>query len=295
MKYLLILLLSLVVGFGQVVTDNVTGLPMIKIGAGASDASALKVARGLVPGQSSVNKFGRNIEIDASITADIWDGGHTLSSGGTSLIWVAPTQARTHVIASTDAGDTAGGAGARTLRVYGLPDDWDSPEVSEDIILDTGSPPVTTNSYVIIQRMYVLTKGATSSNIGIITATATTDGTITAKIRAGQGQTQMIIYGVPSTQTFYMSRLYANMNKASGSATGYVDMELKFNPEPQDELTNFLTKHTFSISLDGTSAFSIPYNLYKSFPGPCILKLQGSSATANMDVSAGFDGILVDN
>lgn len=261
-----------------------------------SSEFALEVSKGNVPNHSSVNKFGRNIEIDSGVAADVWDGGYTVASGGTSLIWVAPTQARTHTIASTDANDTSGGTGARTVRISGLTS-WSTAEVSEDITMNTGSPPVTSNSYVIIHRMFVLTKGATSVNIGDITATATTDGTVTARIRPGEGQTQMAIYGIPSTQSMYIGRIYANMNKASGggASTGYTDAHLCVNPEPDSELSNFLVKHTFGLSLDGTSAFLVPYYVPKIIAGPAIVKIQIASGTNNMDVSAGFDAYIIDN
>ena len=254
---------------------------------------ALEVARGNVSGVTSVNKFGRNTEIDAAVTADIWDGGNT---GDVSLLWVAPTQARTHTIASTSASDTSGGVGARTVRITGLTS-WSTSQVSEDITMDTASPPVTSNSYVIIYRMKVLTKGATSSNVGTITATATTDGTITAKISPGLGQTGMSIFGIPSTQDMYIGRFYGNLNKAAGAggSTGYVDVELKVNPEPDVELLNFLTKHTFGLSLNGTSALTINYATYKIISGPAIIKIQTTSGTNNMDISAGWDAFVVDN
>ncbi len=260
----------------------------------------LSVAIGRVPGFRSVDKFGRNTDIDSGITADVWDGGHTVGANpaGTSLIWVAPTAARLHTIASTDAGDTSGGAGARTLRIFGLPG-WGAKEVSEDITMNTGSPPSTANSYVIIHRMQVLTKGATSSNIGIITATTEGQGgsnTITARINADAGQTQMAIYGIPSSQTMYLDQIYASMDRNSGgAATGYVDVSLEVNPEPTDELLNFLIKHTFGLSLNGTSMHAHNYTVPKIVPGPAIIKMQVVSSTANMDISAGFDGTLVDN
>ena len=256
---------------------------------------SLDVARGEIPNMSSVNKFGRNIEIDSGVTADIWDGGHTVASGGTSLIWVAPTQARIHQIASSsdsDDGDPVG-VGARTLKVFGLTD-WDTNEVNETITLNGTNDVATSNAYVIIYRMRVLTKGATSVNVGEITATADTDNTITARIRAGQGQTQMSIYGIPSTQTAYVGRIYSNANKAGGAA-GLADAALLYNPEPAAELLNFLVKHTFGIQTVGTSAFTIPYYVPKAFEGPGILKIQVTSGTNDMDVSAGFDLILVDN
>lgn len=250
----------------------------------------LEIARGNISGMSHINKFGRNIRIDATALADVWDGGHT---GDESLIWVAPTQARTHTIASDNANDTSGGTGARTIRIYGLTA-WDSAEVSEDVTMNTASAPVTSNAYVIIHRMKVLTKGATNVNIGTITATATTDGTVTAKLRASQGQTQMAIYGIPSNQTAYMQLFYASVNKAGG-ATGLLDVSLCVNPEPQVELLNFLTKHTFGLQTVGTSVYTVNYRPPKSIPGPAIVKVQVLSGTNNMDVSAGFDIVLADN
>jgi hypothetical protein len=253
----------------------------------------LEVARGNVPGMSSVNKFGRNIEIDSGVTADIWDGGHTLASGGVSLIWVAPTVARIHEIVSSSANDTSGGVGARTIRIYGLTS-WDTKEVSEDITLNGAGIVATTNAYVIIHRMEVLTKGATNVNVGIIKATAQTDNTITAQIQVGNGQTEMAIFGIPSTQTAYVYNYYAEVNKAGGAA-GVVDNCLVVNPEPNAELTNFIIKHRFGLQTVGTSSYSHPFNPPKKIEGPAIIKSTVVSGTNDMDVSAGFDLILADN
>jgi len=220
-----------------------------------ANSDPLLIARNLVQGAAAITKFGRNAVIANGATADIWEDGNT---GGT-LIWVAPTEARIHTLASTDGGDTAGGPGARTIQIWGLLD-WDTAEVSEVVTMDSGSPntAVTANAYVIIHRMKVLTKGATSSNIGEITATAAVDGTVTAQITATKGQTQMVVYGVPSTCTLYIGRLYGNVNKSAGQ-TGGLDVSLLQNPEPQDELLNFNTRHTFGLITTGTSALTFNY------------------------------------
>jgi len=175
-------------------------------------------------------------------------------------------------------------------------DIWDDANTSEVVTMDSGSPntAVTANAYVIIHRMKVLTKGATSSNIGEITATAAVDGTVTAQITATKGQTQMVVYGVPSTCTLYIGRLYGNVNKSAGQ-TGGLDVSLLQNPEPQDELLNFNTRHTFGLITTGTSALTINYYVPKVFSGPCIVKIQGSADGGNLDVSAGFDGLLFEN
>lgn len=249
------------------------------------------VARGDVSNVAFINKFGRNIEIDASVTADVWDGGKTVASGGTSLIWLAPTAAAVHNIVSTSASDTSGGVGARTLRIYGLPD-WDTTEVTEDITLN-GTTDVATSTYVIIYRMKVLTKGATSVNVGLITATATapSNTTVTARIEIGKGQTQMAIFGIPSTRKFYIDRFYANINR-SVTAAAAADIALLINPEPADEPVNFLTRHTFGLQTTGTSAFLIPFTTPKVIEGPAIVKVQVISTVNNLDVSSGFDGII---
>ena len=126
----------------------------------------------------------------------------------------------------------------------------------------------TSNSYVIIHRMKVLTKGENGPNVGVITATAVTDSSVTAQINAGEGQTQMAIYGVPSTQVAYITQFYASINKAVASAAG--NIALLMNPEPDSELTKFLVKHTKGINTSGTSALPHRYKPYNRFAGPCI-------------------------
>jgi hypothetical protein len=242
----------------------------------------------LITGIAGVNKFGQNSAIASGATEDIWDGGST---------WAPPTQARTHTIVSTDDNDGKTGApsstGARTLRVYGLTS-WSTAETSEDITLDGTTGVVTSNSYVIIHRMKVLTKGSTNVNIGTITATATTDATVTAQIQPGLGQTEMAIYGVPSTQKFYMTSVYCDVNK-SGGAAGAVDVALLINPNPDVELSSYITKFLGGLMTTGTSHFSHNYIPYNQFAGPTIIKVTATSGFNTADVSAGFDGYLVDN
>jgi hypothetical protein len=253
----------------------------------------LEIAAGTYTGYSAVNKFGRAPSGGQTTATDVWDRANATP---TQQIWVAPTQARVHAIVSTDDTDGKTGApnsvGARTLRVYGLTS-WDTAEVSEDITLDGTTAVNTTNSYVIIHRMKVLTKGGTAVNAGIISATAATDGTVTAAIIIGQGQTQMAIYGVPSTQTAYITGYYGSAIKAASACRGSV--ELFVNPEPDAELTKFLVKHTNGWDTTGTSYIQHKFNPYFKVAGPAIIKVQTISSAADTDFSAGFDLILVDN
>ena len=253
----------------------------------------LEIAAGTYANYKSVNKFGRTTNADAGVATDVWDQANATADDD---IWTAPTQARVHAIVSdndTD-GKTAApnSVGARTLRVYGLTS-WDAAEVSEDITLDGTTAVNTTNSYVIVHRMKVLTKGATNVNVGLITATAATDATITASILAGQGQTQMAVYGIPSTQKAYMTAYYASVLKAAAALTCAVS--LLVNPEPDAELINFLVKHTNGLDTAGTSYMRHKFEPYFGITGPAIVKLQVNANKADSDVSGGFDLILVDN
>jgi hypothetical protein len=252
----------------------------------------LQVAQGNISGKSGINKFGRASNVDNGVATDIWDGANATTDQD---IWIAPTQARIHQITSGSASDDGDpvGVGARTIRISGLTS-WSALEVSEDIILNGASDVATANVYVIIHRMQVITKGATNINVGIITATADTDGTITAQINAGQGQTQMAIYGVPSIQIAYMTKYYSSFNK-SGGQTGAIDLSLLVNPGPDVEIINFLTKHTQGLFSVGTSLQYHRFEPHFAISGPAIIKLQAIGSADNLDLSGGFDLILVDN
>lgn len=248
----------------------------------------LAIAQGVMPNALAVNKFGRATNVDSGVATDIHDGANATEDLD---IWVAPTQARIHNIKSSSASDDGSpvGVGARTLRIYGLTA-WDTDEVSEDITLNGTTNVATTNAYVIIHRMKVLTKGATNVNVGKITATAVTDGTVTAQINAGDGQTQMAIYGVPSTKTAYMTAYYASAIKSSASLS--VKITLLVNPTPDTELLNFLTKHTVGIATEGANYVRHNFEPYFAISGPSIIKVQGDSSANDTDVSAGFDLVL---
>ena len=170
----------------------------------------LGIPKGDFSGYTAVNKFGRSTDVDDGVNTDIWDVANANSYPSAALdqqaIWVPPTTARTHQIASTSANDDGDpvGTGARTIQVYGLTG-WGAAETSEVVTMNGTTDVATSSSYVIIHRMKVLTYGGSGPNVGSITATADTDDTITAMIAPGEGQTQMAIYGFPSTQTAYMT------------------------------------------------------------------------------------------
>lgn len=249
---------------------------------GKIDASS-----GFIDDTHTINKYGRAESGVETTATDIWD---QAEGTPTNQVWDAPTAARVHSIVSSSASDASAGVGARTLRLWGL-QDWDTQEVSEDIIMNGTGTVNTTRSYVIIHRMKVLTKGATNVNVGSITATAASDATITAEIKAGIGQTEMAIYGISSLEDMFVSGYYGSINKAQGTAAT-INYSLLVNPEPDSELINFNRKNTIGVQSTGASHFSHPFNPYLCVPGPAIVKVSGLASIGDVDGSAGFDGYI---
>lgn len=236
----------------------------------------LEVARGAVNGQISVNKFGRNPDIDIG-TEDVW------SQGGT---WVAPTTARVHNIKSSDVNDTSAGTGARTITVNGLNGSY--ADTTETITMNGTTDVPTANSYVIIHRMIVATAGSGGTNAGTITATAVTDATISAAIVIGKGQTQLCIYQIPASYTGYLSSYGGSYN---GGSTSNVLLELFAKPFGGA----FNLKGSVNMAESGSNFARRVYDTPLKFLEKTTLKLTATSDTVNSDVVGNFDLILVAN
>lgn len=254
---------------------------------------ALEVARGRIAGVTSVNKFGKAPSGVQTALVDIWS---RADAAETQKIWLAPTAARIHQIVSSADTDgktaTPNSVGARTIRIYGLKT-WDLAETSEVITLDGTTAVPTANSYVIIHRMKVLTMGTSGPNVGTITATADSDSTVTAVIIAGEGQTEMAIYGVPSIQSFYMTRWSVGMGKEPTAQT--IQFTLRVNENPNVQTLGYLLKNDLNVVSIGTSSKDIDYTNPPKYAGPCIIKVQALGSTTDMDAKSAFDGYLVTN
>jgi len=255
----------------------------------------LEVALGNVTGYTKVNKFGETTNADSGTATDVWDGSVT------TAIWVPPTAARVHAIASTSdvdsdtGGVVAQGAGLRTVKIYGLKT-WGTAESSETVVMDGTTAVNTANSYVIIHRMHGVTWGANGVNTGVITATAATDATVTAQITAAQNQTQMMIYGVPSTQTIQIGKLIAQVVDGTG-VTARANGEVLMMTDPATDVANntaWTNKENFT-AIEGQNPWTHEYEVPKSCTGPCIVKMQVTSNANNTVVIAAMDAYIVDN
>lgn len=162
-----------------------------------------QIAEGNVPDHALYLKFGLNETVGADLET-VWQG---------STLYSYLTSASVVKISSSDVNDDVGGTGALTVQIYGL--DANYAEQNETITLDGQTAVNTSKSYLRIHRMIVLSAGGTGSNEGVIYAGT---GTITAGvpankyalISAGNNQTLMALWTVPSGKTAYMTSLFTS-------------------------------------------------------------------------------------
>lgn len=229
------------------------------------------IRRGEVAGIESLQKFGRNIDVDSGGEEDIWDGGSA---------YTFPTTATVIPVFSSSTSDTAGGAGARTVRITGLDADYN--EIEEDVDLSGTTPVNTANSFLRVYRARVVDVGAGGTNIGIIFGTAPA-----FQIRPGAGQTNMAIYTVPAGKTGYITKISASCRNDVGTASVEVHMNLR-------EYETGANNHKFYADLytAGTST------LIRDFDAPIVVPEKSdvwfTATTSRNDtfVNVSFDMVL---
>jgi hypothetical protein len=236
------------------------------------------VAAGDVRGHSSINKFGRNSDVDTGSIEDIWDGGG---------LWPEPSAAQVYTITSTSADDASDGTGAKTLEVNGLGSDG---ALQSETIALSGTVPVTlTNQYQMIHRMIVRSAGSQGANAGTITANGNTDGTITAQITITNSQTLMAIYKIPADNDGCITTFYAGMNR--NNTTGSADVYLYAKPPGEV----WQVKQINGIVSAGTSHFEHIYGVPNCFEPLTLIKMSAEASSNDTDTSAGFDMVLHPN
>jgi hypothetical protein len=161
--------------------------------------------------------------------------------------------------------------------------------------MDGQTPVNTVNTYTRIYRMYVNEPcGTDRVNAGDITATAATDGTVTACIKAGDGQTLMAIYTIPAGHTGYMTGSYFSVNKGGGSAA-LVDVVIRSSGPTDGTNPPWRVQHFEGGQTSGTSALGHPFNPPKVFTEKTDIVMRVNEVSADVDVSGGFDLVLEEN
>lgn len=164
-----------------------------------------EVALGNVTGKTSWNKYGFNEDVDAAAEEVI------ASFGGT---FTPLTSAETLDVSSSSANDTSAGTGARTVLVIGIGSDGLTQQ--EVVTLNGVSTVTTSNTWLGVNRVAVLTAGTSGSNEGTITLNATTSATTQGEIPIGYSITQQALLHVQDNHRFLGDFFLLNVRKLSG-------------------------------------------------------------------------------
>lgn len=249
--------------------------------ARVANSFALDTAGGRNLGKEAVHKFGDNEDIGTS-EEDIWDGGGT---------YTFPTTAETvRVKSGGNAADTAAGAGARTVTVVGLDENWDV--ASETLTLAGASASAATAAtFVRVISARVATVGTYgAANTGAITIENTTATQVLAVIPAGAGEASMAFYAVPRNKTAYLSRcrFVVDSNK-----TAVVKLWQRRNA---DAFSGTMSAKRLVSSLGGfTGPAALDFESFIVFPEKTDVWISGTASASETEISASMDLIVVDD
>ena len=233
----------------------------------------LEIEKGNIPGHRSVSMFGHNQDVDSAAPEDVWINGGVL----TRL-----TSAETMNIVSTSADDDGdpAGAGARTVEITGLDNDYR--RISEIVTMNGTTNVLTKHSYLRVSGMVVKTADptATNTNAGLITATASSAATAQAGIGAAMGLAHKIHYTVPADCDAYLYKVGLNVAKIGGG-TASVFFVMTVTP-PEEANYNI-----GSIAMDSDEGEIEIYSMApRHFPEKFDMKILATTDTNNTELFA---------
>ena len=243
---------------------------------------ALEVARGNVPGQSLVHKFGKNPAVPNGSFAFVTILGqtaHILSAAGTVRVKAG------------NAADAAGGNGAREITVQGIDDSFN--EVTEALATAGASPSsASTTSFWRVHRAWVSAAGTYgAANTAAVVIENSGGGTDILTIAIEEGQTQDAVYTVPTGKTGYLLSvdLMIDASKAADIAL--------YTRDNIDDTTAPLNSKRLKHYWDGVLG---AVNYHPATPSTTIngksdIWIEAQGGGAGTEVSAEFEILLVDD
>ena len=224
----------------------------------------LQVARGQIPGHSTVNIYGYQPAV-AQTFIPIWEN-------ATAYTYPA-SAAQMHLAGSN--GDTA------SISISGLDSGYN--QISETLVLNGAIAVTTVKSYLRINGMQV-TVGSATNPSGLVTLKDLTDTTIYAQINTGVGRTQSAIYTVPAGFTFYLSRIDVNTSLNGSNFATYQNKTVSPNGV---------------VQLTQQAPFAINYHtqrvMPRAFSEKTDIQLQCKVNATTGSVSISQEGYLIKN
>ncbi|KKM18514.1 hypothetical protein LCGC14_1664950 [marine sediment metagenome] len=236
----------------------------------------LKIAMGVYPGVSYINKFGHNPAVASGGTEEIWDG---------SAAYVFPATALMVKLSQTT--DQVAMRG-ETVEIQGL--DANYAAVTQDVVLanPTTTPVVLGTALIRVNRMVLKSAVVADQPIRLHNSAENQDYSV---ILVPDQQTEQAIYTIPAGVTAYMTQYYA----AHLPTTGQTFTSLNIKVLARDNGNSYapMLKHELGLAPDGSSLHE--FHPYPKFLEKTDIYLVANTVGAAADVVGGFDLILVDN
>lgn len=229
----------------------------------------------------TIHKYGANSAVGTT-TEDIW------TVGGIYGGWLTVAE-KIQIKAGGSADDDAGGLGARTIKVFGLDENFN--EVSE--VLTTAGVSAGQQSSAKFSRVYralIETCGTYGgSNFGNVDI-ETVGGTLMARIDASSGQTEMGIFTVPAGKTGYIAALMFNVD-----SNKTVSFRGRYR-ERADVVTAPFGPSNVAVRIDvAAGPVPVPISAWPVLPEKTDFWIEGEAEAGSAPVSVFFDVLLVDN
>lgn len=188
-------------------------------------------------------------------TTDLFDTVEFLTSGQTS--YIKPTTADSFQISSTNAGDTAAGAGVQSVKINFL--DASGNTQTTTVTLN-GTTPVSVTAMntncTFVQFMHTATVGSNGAALGDIILENATPTTIYEQITAGGNQSLSARYMIPTGYTGYI------LNWTCGAIRQAQDARLRSNTDKTDRtviVPGFLFLNTIYLGADNNFVSTKPF------------------------------------
>ena len=257
-----------------------TNVSVVSKSTEASLPFDLAVPMGVIPGYSSVNKFGANASSAAGVVEEVWDG---------SAAYVYPATALMVKMSQTADQELMRGA---NIEIQGLDANWEA--VTQIKALDgtlTTTPVVLDTPLIRCFRMKVLANVVSDSPIRIHNTGESQDYAI---IGVGNNQTLMALYTIPAGKTAYMTCYYGDVVEDVNAAQDPDSTDFELWAADRHNGYEFQLKHSRAIP-KGNSGFRHCFKPYYKFTQKTDLKITSLCIARAGALHAGFDLILVNN
>lgn len=224
-------------------------------------AASVDPATGYPPGTGlfrSVCILGKCSDLD-NVLRDTWDG--------PTPLYVFPASPIRMQVVSSDAGDTAAGAGVRTIDVHYL--DTDYIERVETLTMNGTTPVLTVATDILrVNKMHARTVGANGISSGTITLASVGGATQYSIIPTGRTFARQAIYTVPAGYAFDLEQW-----QISSGSTGahFCQHTLVVTSEDGVVTTGFLPKDEQGTQNNGL-AINYPF-AFEPFPARADIKV----------------------